>query len=59
MAGVEQAVAEQRTRNVHPYQFESAVPLPEPAEQNSEAFEANSSEEEEQDATNRMGNTNL
>ena len=31
MAGVEQAVAEQRTRNVHPYQSEPVVPLPEPA----------------------------
>ena len=57
MAGVEQAVAEQRMRNIHPYQSEPVVPLPEPREQNSEAFEAKSPEEEEQDATNRLGNT--
>ena len=37
MAGVEQAVAEQRTRNVHPYQSEPVVPHQEPGEQNSEA----------------------
>ena len=57
MAGVEQAVAEQRTRNVHPYQSEPVVPLPVPGEQNSAAFEANCPEQEEQDATNRLGNT--
>ena len=57
MAGAEQAVAGQRTRNVHPSQSEPVVPLPEPREQNSEAFEAKSPEEEEQDATNRLGNT--
>ena len=56
MAGVEQAVTEQQMKYVHPYQFEPMVPLPEPGEQNSEAFEANSPEEEE-DATNRLGNT--
>ena len=56
MAGVEQAVAEQRMRNIHPYQSEPVVPFPEPGEQNSEAFEANSPEEE-QDATNRLENT--
>ena len=54
--GVKQAVAEQPTRSVHPHQSEPVVPLPEPAEQNSEAFEANSPGEE-QDATNRLGNT--
>ena len=57
MAGVERAVAEQRRKNVHRYQSEPVVPLPEPREQNSEAFEAKSPEEEEQDATNRLGNT--
>ena len=40
MAGVERAVAEQRRKNVHRYQSEPVVPLPEPGEQNSEAFEA-------------------
>ena len=57
MAGVERAVAEQRRKNVHRYQSEPVVPLPEPGDQSSEAFDANTHEEEEQDATNRLGNT--
>ena len=44
-------------RNVHPCQSEPVVALPEPGEHKSDAFEANSVEEEEQDATNRLGNT--
>ena len=55
MARVEQAVAEQQTRNVHPYKSEPVAPLPQHGEQNSDAFEANSPEEEV-DATNRLGN---
>ena len=57
MADVGQAVTEQRTRNVHPYLSQPVVPLPEPGDQSSEAFDANTHEEEEQDATNRLGNT--
>ena len=55
MAGVERAVAEQRRKNVHRYQSEPVVPLPEPGEQNSEAFKVNFPKEE-QKATNRLGN---
>ena len=44
-------------KNVYLYQSEPMVPLPEPGEQNSEVFEANSHEEEEQDMTNHLGNT--
>ena len=57
MASVEQAVAEQRMRNVLLNQSEPVVPLPEPGEQNSEASEANSPEEEEEDTINCLGNT--
>ena len=57
MASVEQAVAKQRMRNVLLNQSEPVVPLPEPGEQNSEASEANSPEEEEEDTINRLGNT--
>ena len=57
MASVEQAVAEQRMRNVLLNQSEPVVPLPEPGEQNSKVSEANSPKEEEQDVTNRLGNT--
>ena len=57
MASVEQAVAEQRMRNVLLNQSEPVVPLPEPGEQNQEASEANSPEEEEEDTINHLGNT--